>query len=136
MATRGREYKPADADRQFVERAVMAGSKIEDIASALNIHDDTLRKHYRYEIMTSRERLKGEAIRVLMNSLTDGSLDAAKFVLARQAGWSERVMNEHAGPNGGAIQAEVLFDLTKLTDEELAAYRTLHAAAGRNRTGD
>lgn len=136
MAKQGREYKPTDADRLFVERAVMAGSKIEDIASALNIHDDTLRKHYRYEIMTSRERLKGEAVRVLMNSLTDGSLDAAKFVLARQAGWSEKVMNEHAGPNGGAIQTEVLFDLTKLTDEELAAYRTLHAAVGRNRTGD
>ena len=136
MAKRGREYRPTDADRSFVERAVMAGSRIEDIASALNIHDDTLRKHYRYEIMTSRERLKGEAVRVLMNSLTDGSLDAAKFVLARQAGWSEKVTNEIAGPNGGPVEIKTTFDLSKMTDEQLAAYHTLASAAGGDRTGD
>lgn len=106
MAKQGREYRPTDADRIFVERAVMAGSRIEDIASALNIHDDTLRKHYRYEIMTSRERLKGEAVRVLMDSLNDGSLDAAKFVLARQAGWTEKTQTELTGKDGGPIKTE------------------------------
>lgn len=136
MAIQGREYKPTDADRSFVERAVMAGSRIEDIAAALNIHDDTLRKHYRYEIMTARERLKGEAVRVLMDSLTDGSLDAAKFVLARQAGWTEKVSAELTGSNGGPIRTETTFDLSTMTDEQLAAYRTLHAAAGRDRKGD
>ena len=89
MASRGRLYKPSDEDRVFVMRAVMAGSKMEDISAALNLHDDTLRKHFRFEIMTSRERLKGDAVRVIMDSLQDGSLDAAKFVLARVAGWTE-----------------------------------------------
>ena len=60
----GKGYTPTDADRSFVERSVMAGSKIEVIAECLNIHDDTLRKHYRYEIVTGRERLKGSAVRV------------------------------------------------------------------------
>ena len=83
-------YKPSETDRAFVERAVMAGSRINDIAAALNITDDTLRKHFRYEIMTARERLKGDAVRVMMDNLADGSLDAAKFVLARVAGWSEK----------------------------------------------
>lgn len=82
----------------------MAGSLIEDIAAALNIHDDTLRKHFRYEIMTARERLKGSAVRVLMDSLQDNSLDAAKFVLSRVAGWSER--HEVTGKDGGPIQTE------------------------------
>ena len=86
----GKAYQVSDADRTFVERAVMAGTTIEKIAECLNIHDDTLRKHFRYEIMTSRERLKGDAVRVLMDSLTDNSLDAAKFVLARVAGWTEK----------------------------------------------
>lgn len=90
MAKQGAEYKPKESDRTFVERAVMAGTTIEKIAECLNIHDDTLRKHFRYEIMTSRERLKGDAVRVLMDSLTDNSLDAAKFVLARVAGWTEK----------------------------------------------
>ena len=86
----GRVYKASDADRTFVERAVMAGTPIEKIAECLNLHDDTLRKHFRYEIMTGRERLKGDAMRVLVDSLTDNSLDAAKFVLGRVAGWTEK----------------------------------------------
>lgn len=101
MAKQGRMYTPTDADRLFVERSVMAGTLINEIADCLNITDDTLRKHFRYEITTARARLKGEAVRVLMDSLTDGSLDAAKYVLSRAAGWSER--HELSGPNGGAI---------------------------------
>ena len=96
----GKNYKPNDADRMFVERAVMAGSNIETIAECLNIHDDTLRKHYRYEIVTGRERLKGDAVRVLVDSLTDNSLDAAKYVLSRVAGWTEKSIVEGTGPNG------------------------------------
>ena len=99
----GKLYKPTDADRLFVERSVMAGTTINTIADCLNITDDTLRKHFRYEITTARERMKGEAVRVLMDSLTDGSLDAAKYVLSRAAGWTEKTSHEHSGPDGGAI---------------------------------
>ena len=102
----GKEYRPSDADRLFVERAVMAGTTVQNIAAALNIHDDTLRKHYRFEIVTARERLKGEAVRVLMDNLTDGSLDAAKYVLSRVAGWTERQAVEHTGADGGPVQIE------------------------------
>ena len=100
----GKLYKPTDADRLFVERSVMAGTTINTIADCLNITDDTLRKHFRYEITTARERMKGEAVRVLMDSLTDGSLDAAKYVLSRAAGWTEKTAHEHSGPDGGAIE--------------------------------
>ena len=119
MAPRGREYKPTDADRIFVERAVMAGSRINDIASALNLTDDTLRKHYRYEIMTARERLKGEAVRVLSDSLTDGSLDAAKFVLARVAGWRESSDHNHTS-NDGSMSPKAALDMSRLSPEALA----------------
>ena len=84
----------------FVERAVMAGTVIEKIAECLNMHDDTLRKHFRYEIMTGRERLKGDAVRVLIDSLTDNSLDAAKFVLARVAGWTEKNIIDNTSSDG------------------------------------
>lgn len=94
MAQRGRVYDPTDADRLFVERSVMAGTTINEIADCLNITDDTLRKHFRYEIITGRARLKGEAVRVLMESLADNSLDAAKFVLSRVAGWTEKAPSE------------------------------------------
>ena len=100
MASRGTSYKPTEADRIFVERSVMAGTLINEIAECLNITDDTLRKHFRYEITTARARLKGDAVRVLMDSLTDGSLDAAKYVLSRVAGWTESQVVKGSGPNG------------------------------------
>ena len=101
MGKRGKAYKPNDADRTFVERAVQAGTTINYIADCLNITDDTLRKYYRYEIITARERMKGEAVRVLMESLTDNNLDAAKYVLGRVAKWSE------AGDDASAKRASM-----------------------------
>jgi len=100
MAKRGRTFKPTDADRLYVERCVMAGDKINDIADSMNITDDTLRKHFRYEIKTARARLKCEAVRVLSDSLTDNSLDAAKFVLSRVAGWSENYKHDNISSDG------------------------------------
>lgn len=105
MAKRGKLYQPTDADRQFVERCICAGDMtINEIADCLNITDDTLRKHFRYEITVARAILKGRAVGVISDALTDGSLDAAKFVLARQAGWSEKNQHEHSGPNGGPVE--------------------------------
>jgi len=115
----GKNYKPSDADRTFVERAVMAGTAIETIAECLNIHDDTLRKHYRYEIVTGRERLKGDAVRVLIDSLTDNSLDAAKYVLSRVAGWTEKTALVGPGPHGEHLH-KVGIDPTRLSDAALA----------------
>jgi len=108
MAKQGKKYEPNEADRLFVERAVMAGSRINDIADCLNITDDTLRKHFRYEITTARERLKGDAVRVLMDSLTDGSLDAAKYVLARVAGWTEHKAMDHTSSDGSMTPKEII----------------------------
>jgi len=114
----GKGYKPSDADRIFVERAVMAGTSIEKIAECLNLHDDTLRKHFRYEIMTGRERLKGDAIRVLVDSLTDNSLDAAKFVLGRVAGWTEKSAVDLSSSDKSMSPTRTARDMT---DDELAA---------------
>lgn len=44
--------------------------------------------------------------------------------------------HEHSGPNGGPIETRQTFDLASMTDEQLAAYRTLHAAARGNQQGD
>jgi DNA-binding transcriptional MerR regulator len=96
----GKAYKPNDADRLFVERAVKAGTKIETIAECLNLCDDTLRKHYRYEITVARHQLINKAVGVLDDSLTDGSLDAAKYVLGRVAGWSEKGVIDHTSSDG------------------------------------
>ena len=55
-------------------------------------------------------------------------------IIARELGLAEK--SELSGPNGGAIETRATFDLSSMTDDELAAYRTLHAAARRGREGD
>ena len=124
----GRAYKASDADRTFVERAVMAGTPIEKIAECLNLHDDTLRKHFRYEIMTGRERLKGDAIRVVVDSLTDNSLDAAKFVLGRVAGWTEKSAVDLSSSDK-SMSPKPALDLSRLSPEALAELGRLSDAA-------
>lgn len=119
-------YTANDADRLFVSRSVRAGSRINDIADCLNITDDTLRKHFRYEIMTARETLKASAVGVLEDSLQDGSLDAAKYVLSRVAGWSETNKTEVTGKDGGPVQS---IDLASLTPEQLKALEAIGAIA-------
>lgn len=86
----------------------MAGTDILKIAEALNLHDDTLRKHFRFEIVTGRERLKNEAVRVLLDCLTDGSLDAAKFVLTRVAGWTESSKVDHTSSDGSMTPPKII----------------------------
>lgn len=43
---------------------------------------------------------------------------------------------ELTGRDGGPVQHAYSFDLSSMTDEELEAYRTLAAAAGRDQSGD
>jgi hypothetical protein len=50
--------------------------------------------------------------------------------------YRERVDLEHTGKDGGPIETRETIDLAKLSDDELAAYRLLSAAAARNRSGD
>ena len=121
MAARGKTFEPTDADRQFVARCVIAGDmSMESIAQCLNITDDTLRKHFRYEIVTARALLKGKAVGVINDALTDGSVDAAKFVLARIAGWNERQEHKMTGDDQKILhttQAAVLAALAKIHDD-------------------
>ncbi len=113
----GKRYKIKEADRIFVERAVMAGTAIEKIAECLNLHDDTLRKHFRYEIMTGRERLKGDAVRVLIDSLADNSLDAAKFVLGRVAGWTEKSAVDLSSTDGSMSPTRIIIEAASADDK-------------------
>jgi AraC-like DNA-binding protein len=91
MAERGIVFKPTDADRKFVVDAVMAGIVFEEIAGCLKISINTLKKHFRYELLVSQKQLCGKAARCLSDAIDSGSVDAAKFVLARKMGWAENL---------------------------------------------
>jgi hypothetical protein len=61
--------------------------------------------------------LRGKAIEVLSNSLDDGSLDAAKFVLARIAGWTEKQNVDISNSDGTLAQKTI--DVSKLSADAL-----------------
>ena len=55
-------------------------------------------------------------------------------IIARDLGLADK--SELSGPNGGPIKTETTFDLSTMTDEQLAAYHTLASAARGSGTGD
>ena len=114
----GKRFDPTDADREFVRRMVTAGRPQNKIAECLNISLNTLIKHFRYELITSRELLIGKAVRCLEESLDDGSLDAAKYTLARAANWSEKSEMDHKSSDG-SMTPPTTIDASKLDDDTL-----------------
>lgn len=72
-------------------------------------------------------------------SAKEGPVVTSSIFALKNAGpedWRDRVVNEHSGPGGGPIQTQSTLDLAALSDEELAAYRIVAAAARRDREGD
>jgi len=101
MAQRGRKFEPSAADRRAVADMTAAGETIETICRALDLSERTLRKHFRRELAVGKGRLIAEATGIVRQSMqsTDErvALDAAKYVLARKGGWSEKHALEHSG---------------------------------------
>jgi hypothetical protein len=118
MAKRGRTFEPSDADRSFVYRSVQSGARINDIADCLNVTDDTLRKHFRYEIAMARQLLIVKAVGVVDDALTDGSLDAAKYVLSRVAGWTEKTLQDHTSSDGSMSPQPTIIEIVYPEDDD------------------
>lgn len=55
-------------------------------------------------------------------------------IIARDLGLANK--EELSGPNGEPVRTAVTFDLSKMTDDELAAYQLLAAATRRDRKGN
>lgn len=62
-------------------------------------------------------------------------VSAATAILDRAYGKPPQAL-EHTGKDGGPITTATVFDLSKMTDAELEAYRTLAASTKGYREGD
>ena len=84
-------FKPADKDREVVK--LMAGHNIaqEKIATALNITDKTLRKHFKRELATAAAQVEAQLVSNLF-ALAKGkdgtAFRANEFLLNCRFGWS------------------------------------------------
>lgn len=88
--TGGREeHKPNEKTRQLVK--VLAGVMAEqNIANALSISRNTLRKYYPQELKEGKDFFLGQAITSLMNNIKKGKEASIFFYLKTQHGWKEQ----------------------------------------------
>jgi hypothetical protein len=101
------------------------------IAVKMGISETTLKKHFRDDLDIGRADMLATVGAQFINAAIDannplskGDRDAQKFILARLAGWSNKV--ELSGKDGGPVET---VDLSRLSDKELAEYGRISAIA-------
>jgi len=120
-----RAFEPTERKRGEVRALAAAGYSHEQIAEYLGIAVKTLYKYFREELDRSAMTMIAVAVQGLYRAILDREAWAICFLLktrAKHLGWTERV--EVTGKDG-----ERLFDLSKLTDEELSALEAITTKA-------
>lgn len=110
-------HKPTDATRQTVQLHAMVGTRQEVIASILGISPDSLQRHYREELDTSREKANASIGGALYKKAMSGDTASMIFWLKTRARWRETVdiSNEDGSLKPEPVAAAVL-----------AALKTIH----------
>lgn len=110
-------HQPTDATRQTVQLHAMVGTRQEVIASILGISPDSLQRHYREELDTSREKANASIGGALYKKAMSGDTASMIFWLKTRARWRETVdiSNEDGTLKPEPVAAAVL-----------AALKTIH----------
>lgn len=102
---RGRpEFEPTAEQRERVEILVGGGMAIEEIAAALDLAKNTLKKHFGAELTRGRSRKRAEALEAMFNSAKGGNVSAQKAyialntVAAADAAWMEPTAADATAP--------------------------------------
>lgn len=91
------QHVPTDASRAHVAKLIGFGITIKDICALMKLDDDTLRKHYRYELETGGTTTNVNVISALYNSAVNrNSVPAQIYWTKARAGWRDSVdVNVH-----------------------------------------
>ena len=105
------KYIPTQDQRVFVGDCARRGDTLTSIAAALNIHRDTVKVHFEYELLTNKMLLANKAVNVLDEALGKGSVDAAKFVLTKVGGdaWKDKVDVNNIGDDVSRPPPTIIF---------------------------
>ena len=96
----GVEHIPTDESKKLVRSLSAVGIKYVDIASKLEISDDTLVKHYKKDLEDGRTDANASIGQTLFQQATNGNTAAAIFWLKTRANWKETNAIEHSGEVG------------------------------------
>ena len=94
---RGINYRPTKTELALVETLVAFGHSQRVIAKYMDIHTDTLSKHYKDELAKGKINLALTCGRLLRDCVDDNQatykdrINAAQFLLSRLCGWSEKI---------------------------------------------
>jgi hypothetical protein len=131
---------------EFIEEAsklIAGGNTVVTVAAYMGINEDTwytwiargekektgIFSEFSEAIKKSKPVAKIAMLSVVTNAARDGNWQAAAWYLERtdpdNYGRRDRIKQEITGKNGGPVQIVKAPDLSKLTDEELAAYAQL-----------
>ena len=99
----GKEHIPTDETRKLVRSLSAVGIKYVDIASKLEISDDTLVKHYKKDLENGRIDANASIGQTLFQQAKDGNTAAAIFWLKTRAQWKETQVNELVNSDGSPI---------------------------------
>lgn len=73
------------------------------IAAIIGISDETLRKYYRAHLDTGKAKCVEKVAGSLFDTAMGGDVQAQKFYLSAQAGWSDKQQVQHANPDGSPV---------------------------------
>jgi hypothetical protein len=128
--SRGRpEWKPTPEQRKTIESMAGVGVPHADIAKVIGKSEKTLRKHCAKELDLGQIKANANVSQSLYaKAVGDGpaAVTAAIWWEKTRQGRREIVVKRHQGPNGGPVQT---IDLTKATDEQLAALEAIFGPA-------
>ena len=96
----GVEHIPTEETRKLVRSLSAVGIKYVDIASKLEISDDTLVKHYKKDLEDGRTDANASIGQTLFQQAKNGNTAAAIFWLKTRANWKETNAVEHSGEVG------------------------------------
>jgi hypothetical protein len=99
----GIAHVPSDESRKLVRTLVAVGIRFEDIASKLDIGQDTLVKYYRRELDEGRIDANASIGKTLFEQAKAGNTAAAIFWLKTRAGWKETAVTEVTGKDGAPL---------------------------------
>jgi hypothetical protein len=118
-------HEPSDMARRMVIACVTNGFSQKRIAAMLDIHEETLRKHYRYELDTGFDGSIARATDRLLGTFvfSEEMLErdpkvvqtAIQFLLNTKGGWKQQAETT----NTHAVKSEIVHQLDNLSLDQL-----------------
>lgn len=115
-------YRPDDKTSKQVSLMAGIGLTHDQIAKIMQVSDETLRKHYKKELETSKSLLNMQVANNLFRIATSnekGAVSAAIFWMKTRAGWREviDISNEDGSLKPEPVHIAVMAALKKIHDD-------------------